>query len=471
MSQKYFSSLLGFLFFFLLGNSALASDEIALINGLKPLDEEFYVVLKNPQGKTIEFDEVTLADLGVSFSESNTYVWDNSTVEVKLLEALDLSTASSASFSWNGSELELLPETEGYHFDADAFMAMVIDVPEEGYYKVPATLEGIITAEELEPLADQLETLLLYGFKVNVSETEAYHFPMQMKDVVWAESVEGEWMLSLNDPYLNYVVTTLNQILVQNLAGDSIEFLDREAMWAALETTVELGETETEAIATSLIIGEGSPHLLGTSSSSLYTSSWNRIWNVGRGLELLNGTIVMPGESFSFLGEMGYFTPANGWVIGYSIINGVTVPDFGGGVCQVSTELYRALLKAGIFPDEQHEHAQYLAYYDGMPGIDATVYTGSVDLRFTNNFDTPIYIEAYLVNNTAVVNLYGDNGGLTTEFQGPYSQSNAPQEAWDHFGYLGYNTIVWKYRIYNSAGEIVRDEWLYAAYDNWVPQW
>ena len=116
-----------------------------------------------------------------------------------------------------------------------------------------------------------------------------------------------------------------------------------------------------------------------------YPPATYRNINQTRAAALINGTILQPGQQFSFNSTVGERTAANGFVPGYIIADGRYQIAYGGGVSQVATTLYNAALIAGLHIDERHAHSFYIDRYP--IGRDATVAWGSLDLRFTN--DTP----------------------------------------------------------------------------------
>lgn len=145
--------------------------------------------------------------------------------------------------------------------------------------------------------------------------------------------------------------------------------------------------------------------LLGGYSTDYSSSSDNRIANIANGASLIDETVVYPGDTFSFLNHVTPFTASNGYyeATGYSA--GRVVPSIGGGICQVSSTMYNAVLRAELEVVERSNHGLTVGY---VPlGADATVAEGSVDFRFRNNLDAPIYIEAYTYGGEVYVNIYG----------------------------------------------------------------
>ncbi|MDQ3480519.1 MAG: VanW family protein, partial [Actinomycetota bacterium] len=129
-----------------------------------------------------------------------------------------------------------------------------------------------------------------------------------------------------------------------------------------------------------------------SSSTTNYPHADYRNTNQGRAAELVTGTVLRPGETFSFNSTVGERTAANGFVEGFIISDGIFEEDFGGGVSQVVTTLFNAAFFAGL---EDVEHQPHSFYIDRYPiGREATVAWGVVDLRFKNDTPHGILIEA-----------------------------------------------------------------------------
>ena len=145
---------------------------------------------------------------------------------------------------------------------------------------------------------------------------------------------------------------------------------------------------------------------LGTYTTSFKTSNSNRSANIARGAELINGTVLYPGDTFSAYEAVSPFTTANGYYMAGSYLNGETVDSMGGGICQVSTTLYNAVIRAELEVTERSGHSMPVSYVD--PAADAAIAGTYKDLKFTNNTDSPIYIEAYTSNKTITFTIYGE---------------------------------------------------------------
>ncbi|MDD2224721.1 MAG: VanW family protein [Candidatus Shapirobacteria bacterium] len=155
----------------------------------------------------------------------------------------------------------------------------------------------------------------------------------------------------------------------------------------------------------------GINELLGQGVSTFNHSSATRNINVKKGSSIVNNILVAPDTTFSFIKNLGEVSLKNGYTNAYIIREGKTELDVGGGICQVSTTLFRAMLNAGLNIIQRQAHAYRVSYYeeDSKPGFDATVFIPSPDLKFIN--DTGHYV--------LIRNIYdGDNKKLTYEIYG-----------------------------------------------------
>lgn len=186
-------------------------------------------------------------------------------------------------------------------------------------------------------------------------------------------------------------------------------------------TTVEMEVKTTKPDANSNeygiteLIGEGESWFVGSISS--------RVSNIRTSSEKINGTLVAPGKEFSFNQAVGPIDKAHGFNDAYVISKGRTVLGNGGGVCQVSTTVFRAALNSGLPITARFAHAYRVGYYEqkSYVGLDATIYQPSVDLKFKN--DTDNYILVYTVFDQAkshlTVKIYGTRDGRTVDLTIP----------------------------------------------------
>ncbi len=174
----------------------------------------------------------------------------------------------------------------------------------------------------------------------------------------------------------------------------------------------------------------GIKELIGHGTSLYYHSIPNRIYNISLATSKLNGVLIAPGEEFSFAKTVGDISAQTGYQQAYVISGGRTILGDGGGVCQVSTTLFRAALDAGLPINERHPHDYRVGYYeeDGPPGIDAAVNVPTVDLKFTNNTGHWILIQATAdtTNMRLTFDMYGTSDGRKVSMTTPVVTGQAP---------------------------------------------
>lgn len=146
--------------------------------------------------------------------------------------------------------------------------------------------------------------------------------------------------------------------------------------------------------------------VLGSFTTDYRTSGSSRVANVENGCKLINGATLYPGEEFSACDVVTPFTAANGYYMAGSYLNGKVVDSLGGGICQVTTTLYNAVLLAELEVTERHNHSMTVSYVD-LSADAAIAESSGKDLKFINNTDYPIYIEAYTSNKKVTFNIYG----------------------------------------------------------------
>lgn len=229
----------------------------------------------------------------------------------------------------------------------------------------------------------------------------------------------------------------------------------------------------------------GIKELIGRGYSEFQGSIPGRIHNVALAAGRLNGILIPPGETFSFNDAVGDISAATGYQSAYIIKEGRTVLGDGGGVCQVSTTLFRAALNAGLPIVERRAHAYRVHYYEEggyKAGLDATVFSPSVDLKFKN--DTPAHIliqtKTDTKNLTLTFELYGTHDGRSSEIYDHvvYGQTPPPPPLYQDDPTLKAGVVkqvdwaAWgakasfKYRV-TRGNEILQDTTFFSNFRPW----
>jgi vancomycin resistance protein YoaR len=208
-------------------------------------------------------------------------------------------------------------------------------------------------------------------------------------------------------------ITAINDALLRGEHTASLVINEQQPRVASTATGQELGITQ----------------LVHAETSYFHGSSAERVQNIKAAAEQFHGLLVAPGETFSMGAHMSDVSLENGFAEALIIYGGRTIKGVGGGVCQVSTTLFRAVFNAGYPVVERIPHAYRVSYYEQtaggsvdprLAGLDATVYFPLVDFKFTN--DTPHWI---------LMETYLGSGSLTWKF---YSTSDGRTVTWDTTG-------------------------------------
>lgn len=237
-------------------------------------------------------------------------------------------------------------------------------------------------------------------------------------------------------------------------------------------------------ITTGQINNLGIKELIGKGTSSFSHSIPGRVFNVNLAASRINGVIVAPGEEFSFNNNVGEISRDTGYQSAYIISGGRTVLGDGGGVCQVSTTVFRAALNAGLPITERKAHAYRVGYYeqDSKPGIDATVYSPSADLKFKNDTGNHVLIQTEVDTKKLTMNveIYGSSDGRKVTLSEPRVSNQTPppttmyvddptlptgttkQIDWSAWG----AKVAFDYKV-ERGGETLLEKTFYSNYQPW----
>lgn len=229
----------------------------------------------------------------------------------------------------------------------------------------------------------------------------------------------------------------------------------------------------------------GLNELVGTATTSFYNSPSNRVQNITIGANSINGVLLKPGEEFSTIGHLGTIDASSGYLEELVIKDNKTLPEFGGGLCQVSSTLFRAALNAGLKITERTNHSYRVSYYEPPIGMDATIYDPAPDFKFVNNFSSYILIQSKIVGTKITFDLYGTKDSRIIEMSTPVASSYidppapvktpsttlAPGEeklvSHSHQG----ATADFHYKVTSAAGAVLQDKNFHSVYNAIPEQW
>ncbi len=172
----------------------------------------------------------------------------------------------------------------------------------------------------------------------------------------------------------------------------------------------------------------GIVELLGEGRTSFAGSSAARVQNISVGAAQFDGLLIAPGDTFSFNHYLGEVTAEKGYEESIIIWGNTTRADVGGGLCQVSSTAFRAAFWAGLPVTERTPHAFRVSYYEPPTGLDATIYSPSVDLKWVNDTGHHVLIQTHVnrSRNTVTFRYYGTNPNRSVEMDGPYETNPVP---------------------------------------------
>ena len=325
--------------------------------------------------------------------------------------------------------------------------------PETQLIEVPT--DKISAKEDVQLVTNAIQALNKWGDKKIKFGYKDYELTLSNEEMMAIYGLTGE---AVNEDQFEQLLTKIKQ-QVETEPKDAVfvfednkvkEFkpeivgvkVDAPALKTKLATV--LAEADKEAleipviqslpkVKTGDINNLGIKELIGVGKSAFAHSIAGRVFNINLAASRINGTLVAPGEDFSFNQAVGDISRASGYQSAYIISGGKTVLGDGGGVCQVSTTVFRAALNAGLPITERKAHAYRVGYYeqDSKPGIDATVYNPSADLKFTNDTGKYVLVQTKVDTKkmTMTVEIYGTKDGRVVTVSEPKISSQTPPPA------------------------------------------
>lgn len=416
----------------------------------------------------------------------------------------------NASYSLEGDKLIIIPSQSGQEVSLDILESKIISTlstlsfePIEATYNYsPAE----ITSTDLENLQPHVTSIL--SAKWEFSSNNLVFYPMQSDifnffKVVRPEISNGPDVIVNEEGVRAFLAFHKSSLEIPPRAGvfeiekgkvskfeapvngiliDEVTAVSKVSQ--ALNTATSFKKVEIPLVvvyAPSLANDYGVVELLGEGYSQFRGSSAGRVHNIGLAASRVSGTLVPPGEIFSFNQSVGEISVATGYDQAYIIAERKTVMGTGGGVCQVSTTVYRAGLNAGLEVVERHAHAYRVGYYE-PPGLDATVYNPTVDLKFKNNtahhilFVTEFSPKAWELG----FRVYGTNDGREVTLLGPtivgqkappepiyQDDSSLPEGTTKQVDWAAWGALVTVQRIVRVNGAELINEELKSNYAPW----
>lgn len=240
----------------------------------------------------------------------------------------------------------------------------------------------------------------------------------------------AKWLDRPAEP-VNIYLDETGEVVVEGKGSDGLQ-IQREKLKRAIELAVAnrvkevlipVQELKPEINIAQELQDKGIKERIAVGHTSYYGSPANRVHNIKVGAEKFNGKLIAPEEIFSFNQNLGAVDGSTGYKKELVIKKEGTIPEFGGGICQVSTTVYRAVLLSGLPIVERNQHSYAVSYYSQIlgDGLDATIYLGGADLKFQNDTGQHLLVQTYTENDYELyVVFYGTDLGKKVELEGPY---------------------------------------------------
>ncbi|MBO1031462.1 VanW family protein [Tessaracoccus sp. SD287] len=410
-------------------------------------------VVPAESGMTVDFD-ATVSNAGAGKSWNPTHIWnvlsgggplepvtvvdENQVTATMATIAPKFEVAGKdATIRLDGIKVVTTPSVQKATLDQQAAAALVIDAwRTQNTVTAPLLLEDpAITSDEVDKVKVEYADKALSGpvtvkldggktFPIDVSSiAAATSFPVKDgtisaatdMDKIWADAEKAITKLGLTkgkDARFTFaggkptVVPSTDGMTVDK--EDFVKLVQPAITASGADRTVSVKVTKAPAkLSTEDATKLGVKEVTGEFTTTFPHADY-RNTNLSRAAASMNGKLVLPGETFSMNDTLGPRTPANGYVDGYVIQGSRLVKETGGGISQSATTVFNAIFFAGLEDVEHHPHTLYFPRYPA--GREATLYYGQLDLKFKNNTDHGVLIQAF-VNKSAP----GKNGSITVK--------------------------------------------------------
>ena len=356
----------------------------------------------------------------------------------------------------NGEEVSTTLDELGYEYDAGDAIAQANRIgKEDSMFGNYASIKRVEKEHVVYPLKASYSDKLVKKFvknKCGKKCTSATNAKIKMKDgkLVYKQERDG---VKID------VDATINTI------KDALARQEDENM-VRIAATVKIQHPTVDKE-----LAERCKDKLGSFTTEFNAGNVSRSKNVANAARLINGTVIYPGETFSVHDAISPMTEKNGYYAAPSYSNGQVVDSIGGGVCQVSTTLYNAVLRAELEIVERSPHSMVVTYV--QPSMDAAIAGDYKDFKFRNNTDVPIYLDGGTSSGTVYFHVYGEEtrssertvtfesevtetiepgaDKVTYDSSKPESYVEVTQEA-----HTGYKAVLWKKVTENGETEKIQ---------------
>lgn len=323
-------------------------------------------------------------------------------------------------------------------------------IPEAKRLLENAPISIIIDQKQVSEI-DQNGLLGLIDPVPTLNDEKIKNYLVFLSPLVGQEPVDAQ-LTVVNGKVTNFA---LSQEGIKLDIDNNIDILKNGILNSQKEIILKTNNTQPK-ISTQDIDNLGITSLLARGVSNFSGSSANRIANIKIGAARFNGVLIKPNEEFSFDNLLGEVGPEQGYKPGLVIKKDKMIPEYGGGLCQVSTTVFRAAVNSGMEITERYPHAFPVKYYNPQ-GFDATIYPPSPDLKFINNTPGYMLIQTKVVGHEATFEFYGTDDGRKVEVIGPEQYDYKPD---------GSMKAKLTQKVFDKNGNIIIDKTFYSNYNS-----
>ncbi len=349
----------------------------------------------------------------------------------------------------------IIPEQEGRVFDFEHAIATLERsfslIQREPIPIRTVTFQPAITKQDIETHLDALTQFLETAQPLILTfESFSWEFPVTMyREYLEFKEEDGNVVLQvdplqaqelLKDPIKELTIDPQNANITFNVAKTTVltfspqkpgRKVNVDATMRLLNSALFQQEIPQFKVTVDVVTAEpevtlgdlnelGIKEIIGIGTSEYSGSPTNRRHNVEVGRKAFNGVLLAPGEEFSALKSIGDVSAATGYLPELVIKGNETIPEYGGGLCQVSTTMFRAVLDAGLKITQRRSHSYTVRYYEPI-GTDATIYDPAPDFRFRNDTERHILIHTIndQKNSKLIYEIWGTRDGRLVEMTKP----------------------------------------------------
>ncbi len=420
-------------------------------------DGKFTLLTDRQNGNRIDqalIKNTIKSDLAVFNNQTITFSLDS--YEPKVSEDKAQKVLAQANQILTGGELKLLDGVNEYKADDDILGSFIASKISE------SLMELIFNDDRINIFIESIAK------SINTEPSSAKLAVKDGKVTIFEASREGKQLDQIQ------AKSDIKSVLLSRISDGNV------LPGVSLKISVKAPEVTDTSIGT-LGINE----LIGTAQTDFKGSPANRTHNITVGAAALNGVLLKPGETFSTLTHLGTIDGSTGYLPELVIKDDRTVPEFGGGLCQVSSTLFRATLNAGMKIAERQNHKYRVSYYEPPVGMDATIYDPAPDFKFVNNYGSYVMIQSKIEKTKITFELYGTKDNRQISISDPIVYDFTSP---DPTSYIETDTLApgqtkllekahqgasakFDYKVTTVAGEILQEKTFLSKYIPWQERW